>query len=114
MTGDGRRTASPSPADLGVAVGDVFVLSWGYDQTNVDFWEVVRLTGAGVEVRHLETVVVEEGNGTDLVEPGFPFGTGKVVRLREDAGTAYIAIRGDWARKWDGRPVRQTSWGMGH
>ena len=28
-----------------VAVGDVFASSWGYEQTNVDFYQVVALHG---------------------------------------------------------------------
>lgn len=30
---------------FGVKVGDVFRMSWGYDQTNVDFFQVVALVG---------------------------------------------------------------------
>ena len=29
--------------------GDVFVSSWGYEQTNVDFYEVVRTTAKYIE-----------------------------------------------------------------
>lgn len=32
-------------APVGLKVGDVLVASWGYDQTNIDFYEVVRLVG---------------------------------------------------------------------
>lgn len=30
---------------LGVKVGDVFYNSWGYEQTNIDFWQVTELRG---------------------------------------------------------------------
>lgn len=30
---------------FGVKVGDVFFESWGYEQTNIDFWQVVELKG---------------------------------------------------------------------
>ena len=30
---------------FGIKVGDVFVESWGYEQTNIDFWQVVELRG---------------------------------------------------------------------
>jgi len=36
-----------------VAVGDIFEMSWGYDQTNVDYFQVVRLTPKGVYVREI-------------------------------------------------------------
>lgn len=29
----------------GIKVGDIFVSSWGYEQTNVDFYQVVKLVG---------------------------------------------------------------------
>jgi hypothetical protein len=41
---------SPTPATtglLGVKVGDVFYNSWGYDQTNIDFYVVTRLSATG-------------------------------------------------------------------
>lgn len=34
-----------------VEVGDVFSSSWGWEQTNVDFYEVVALTPSGKSVR---------------------------------------------------------------
>lgn len=34
-----------------VEVGDVFEYSWGYDQTNVDYFEVIAVTPSGKSVR---------------------------------------------------------------
>lgn len=31
--------------ELGVKVGDIFSMSWGYEQTNIDFFQVVALKG---------------------------------------------------------------------
>lgn len=31
--------------ELGIKVGDIFYMSWGYEQTNVDFFQVVALKG---------------------------------------------------------------------
>lgn len=36
-----------------VEVGDIFRCSWGYDQTNIDFYQVTRVIGAMVEVREI-------------------------------------------------------------
>lgn len=39
---------------FGVQVGDIFSASWGYDQTNVDFFQVIALVGsASVRVREV-------------------------------------------------------------
>ena len=35
----------PTPNADGVHVGDIYYSSWGYDQTNVDFYQVVALKG---------------------------------------------------------------------
>jgi hypothetical protein len=37
-------------ANHGVKVGDVFRSSWGYDQTNIDYYEVTKIIGAMIEV----------------------------------------------------------------
>ncbi len=40
-----RRASETTPNADGVHVGDLFYSSWGYDQTNIDFYEVVGLRG---------------------------------------------------------------------
>ena len=46
-------TAQTAPATETptVKVGDFFVSSWGYDQTNIDFYKVVGLTPSGKSVK---------------------------------------------------------------
>jgi hypothetical protein len=39
------------------AVGGVWYTSWGYDQTNVEFFEVVRDTGKSVVLRRIKAAV---------------------------------------------------------
>jgi hypothetical protein len=45
-----------------VQVGDVFRASWGYDQTNIDYYQCTRVIGAMIEVREI---------GSDREETGF-------------------------------------------
>ena len=60
----------PTPNAEGVRVGDIFYNVWGYDQTNVDFYQVVSLRGAHTAViRPLHGRVVEEGNMCGKVVP---------------------------------------------
>lgn len=40
-----QRRQEPTQNADGVRVGDIYVVSWGYEQTNVDFYEVVALKG---------------------------------------------------------------------
>lgn len=45
----------------GVKVGDLFSASWGYEQTNVDFFQVVSLVGeASVRVRQVYPPMIDE------------------------------------------------------
>ena len=42
-----------------VQIGDVFRCSWGYDQTNIDFYQVTKVLGAMVEVREIRQMSEE-------------------------------------------------------
>lgn len=45
----------------GVKVGDIFYSSWGYEQTNVDFFQVVALVGeCSVRVREVRPQMINE------------------------------------------------------
>lgn len=49
---------------FGVKVGDIFKASWGYDDTNTDFFQVVKLCGAeSVRVREVCLPIVTEVQG---------------------------------------------------
>ena len=37
----------------GIKVGDIFRTSWGYDQTNIEFFEVTKVMGKSVEIREI-------------------------------------------------------------
>ncbi len=56
------KTEKPEKKNLfGVRVGDIFSAVWGYDQTNVDFFQVVKLCGEkSVKVRGVYPKMVEE------------------------------------------------------
>ena len=116
----------------GPEVGDVLVSSWGYDQTNIDFWRVVGLTKSGKSVRIVPAGrrVVERFTGGERVAPGELVIHAGTRREQDDATTSLIRwyeFRGEreWcvgvpagykntARLWDGRPVYQTALGWGH
>lgn len=50
-------------------VGDVFYTSWGYDQTNVDFYEIVRVSASGktAKARRIHSAIDREGVGSERV-----------------------------------------------
>lgn len=43
--------AATVASEVGVEVGTMFVCSWGYDQTNVDFYKVVGISPSGKSVK---------------------------------------------------------------
>jgi hypothetical protein len=47
--------------ELGIKVGDIFSSSWGYDQTNVNFYEVVSVTARTVKVREIGAEYSDDG-----------------------------------------------------
>lgn len=58
------KTGTTTKAN-GLKIGDILQGSWGYDQTNQEFWQVVGLTKSGksVKVRKLQTQRVEGTEG---------------------------------------------------
>lgn len=112
-----------------VQVGDFFEESWGYDQTNVTFYQVVDIsaTGKTVKLRRVRCSVVESRQYDDLLAPiANEFseleGTGNARaglltrRLRRSSyhGWAVNMTSYSDAYLWDGKPCSQTGAGYGH
>lgn len=91
-------------------IGDILYSSWGYGQTNIDFFQVVGLTKLGVKIVCMEDLVVEWNNDTWYGKkiPGEPRKhkpmQHKVHNSDYDFGP-YISVS-SWsiATKWDGKP----------
>lgn len=62
---DGKPAAKVEKAEkvnkFGVKVGDLFYTSWGYEQTNVNFFQVIELVGtSSVRVREVYPPMIDE------------------------------------------------------
>lgn len=59
------KNAKTAEAAATVKVGDVFSMSWGYDQTNVDFFQVVAKVGkTSVRIRQVcPPIVAQQASG---------------------------------------------------
>lgn len=103
---------------LGVKVGDFFYSSWGYDQTNIDFYKVVGITPSGksVKVRQWSSKRVGGSEYSDSMVPG-ESAQGPVMtkRLSDINGRASFTLT-SYANGyyWDGKPKSQTASGYGH
>lgn len=55
-----KTKKAPKANKYGVNVGDLFYSSWGYDQTNNNFFQVIALVGeSSVRVREVRPVVID-------------------------------------------------------
>ncbi|WP_312980595.1 hypothetical protein [Corynebacterium sp.] len=105
--------ANPSEKINTFHVGDILVSMWGYDQTNVDFRIVTRVTNStvrsvaiGATIKDIHTPM----SGTVVANPdirGEKETTSRILRqpglLKAPHGHAYM-------REWDGKPVAFSTW----
>jgi hypothetical protein len=107
-----------------VQIGDLFHDSWGYDQTQVDFYEVVGFTASGKSIRVqpvAQEIVTGEGTPTTRVAAvkGSNYGdiiTKRLARFESQGETRFAfrvnsfssAYRSDW-----GTTHHATGWGWG-
>lgn len=125
-------------------VGDILVSSWGYDQTNVDYYQVIAVTKASVRIREICTRYIASDRSSDIVAPARDaFASargdgdsdqarrekGATKRVRPIAATVRMSRGGDGvvaasysvriedfatATLWDGEANRQTGASYGH
>jgi len=121
---EGAKTADYSPEEAGVKVGDIFYTSWGYDQTNVEFYEVTGLTGASVKIRQIASEDVSSDSDMHMrlvPKPGVYVDAlplrGQEVTKRLVGSPGSPSLKIDDSRRawlWDGKPKYQTGYGYGH
>ena len=101
-------------------VGDILYSSWGYDQTNIDFYEVVGVTAKSVKLEKIGGKVSKDEDGGGYTIPlvaDTSHRTGKVFMRRVSSynGEGYVSISSfQSAHKWDGRPLHETHPAFGH
>ena len=97
----------------GLEVGIILTGSWGYDQTNVDFFEVTRVTKKSVWVEQIgsqsATDAGDPDHMTDRVVPNPEHRTGKITRHTPRNGSIKSPVHG-WASVWDGAPKYESSY----
>lgn len=64
-----KKAVTEKANKYGVKVGDIFSASWGYDQTNNDFFQVVALVGeTSVRVREVYLPMIESSAVSSMSE----------------------------------------------
>lgn len=98
--------------------GDILYTSWGYDQTNVDFYQVTRVIDKAIVIREIASKVVSGDGFSESVvavpnhfvgdpDKKIPTGTGN------DPGRVRITSYSS-AGLWDGKPKYQSGPYGGH
>jgi len=100
-------------------VGDILYSSWGYDQTNIDWYQIVGVpTEKLVLVREIGGKILRsDGYGQDQVMPDPGRFVGPVMKKIPKGDGRHLSIKisdVETAWKWDGKPKSQTSSGWGH
>ena len=100
-------------------LNDILYSSWGYDQTNVDFYQVIKVSGSFVTVIEIQSKQTLTGdmNGTTVpVDPITPVKDAKPMRRKlidsyREKGTKDIRLTPySFAQVWDGRPKQFSCW----
>ena len=109
-----RRADRSKPHNL--KVGDILYTSWGYDQTNVDFYQVVEVVGkCTVVIREIahETIDGSGGPSESVVAVKGSF-IGEAMTKRSSSTNCVRIASYAMASPWNGEPKHQTGFGWGH
>lgn len=109
-----RRAAVAEHSDK-IGVGHIFRYSWGYDQTNIEYYQVIAKTGQTVTVREIAQSVVpgSEGFMSESVKPrvGHFLENAKPLTKRlqfTEQGEAYLSFEFGWCGLWRGEANYQS------
>ena len=90
-------------------VGDILVCLWGYDQTNVDFYEIVEKKNKTIVIEEIGQIYVKDSGGfmseQVIADPKIRTGKFKTKRI----GAYGISLNSySSAYKWDGEEKYQS------
>jgi hypothetical protein len=104
--------AKKNAVELALAVGTIVYNSWGYEQTNIDFYEVMSATKHFVTLRRLNQITTETGFMCGPTEPILKsYRNAETTRhsVRRYGDEASISFRHGVGRVWNGTP-QSCSW----
>ena len=98
-----ERKAKAAAAMKTVKVGDVFSCSWGWEQTNVDLFQVVALVGKNsVRLRQVHPVLVEnEATGPMAANRTYAINAGEMLPAAKHSVFIKDQVNGDVKRIQD-------------
>ncbi len=106
-----------------MTIGKIFYSSWGYEQTNIDFYKVVEVSKSGksVSLQQIGSQIVGiNGFCSEEVIPdeskliGQPLTNRRLIETGyNDGPSVNVSERKDYkiyAHEWHGKPITQTSY----
>ncbi len=101
----------------GFKKGDILYCSWGWEQTNIDFYQVTKVVSdKTVKIRRIHGKDVGNNQGHFMsatkvaVKDAFKAGTEEMLkRVQSSNGKPYIRINSySWTTPWDGTPMNYS------
>jgi hypothetical protein len=93
----------------GLKVGDILYSTWGYDQTQVTWYQVVGITTQGVKLQEIDGKYSDHSHSVPIPNQT----TGPIMQKKvNNNGVKINSFM--WAQKWQGHPVAVTPYGEGH
>jgi len=93
-----------------IKVGDIWSCSWGYEQTNVDFYVVVKVTGKMVHLRE----IASRSTGDSSVAPDPTRFVSSEIHARKVVHGGCSLKSYMWAHPFSGGSTYQTPANAGH
>lgn len=97
--------------------GDILYTNWGYDQTNVEFYQVIKTTGRKVQLRELRQIKTDRGFMSGNTRPAKDSFFSKeilnrmVMPSKGTSGGFYVKINDSvTAWLWDGKTKSYSSY----
>lgn len=109
-TTDVTKVEQPKPK---VNVGDIFVCSWGYDQTNIDYYKVLEVKNKSVVIVSIGQTRTYTGHmqGECTPVPNVVIGEPKTKRVNACGDSVSLKMTSfSWAYPWDGEVDHFTEW----
>jgi hypothetical protein len=110
-----EQKAMNAKAEKTFVEGTILYTSWGYDQTNIEFFKIISRKGSTVELRELRSEIIQsKGFMTNEVTASDEFYGDKVLRKRVQVYNGkeqYVKIHSSaYAYLWDGKPRIETNY----
>ena len=109
-----EQKAAKKAAIEKIKVGDIFVSSWGYDQTNVDFYQIVGASGANFQVQKIGQQYLKSEGTYEYVTPAPESKIGEPFTKRVSGCGGFTMSSFEYASAYNNEPKYQTAWGYGH